>query len=169
MYMRKILVAWLGVAVICTAITAQAEPMAARTPESADLLVVLKADRLLYVYRDGLPIRKYPIQLGRAPVGPKQREGDAHTPEGAYLLDWRNPTSIFYKSIHITYPNARDRTRAAQRGVSPGGEIMIHGQPTYDFRKRYGDWTQGCIAVSNKAMDELWKLVPQNTPIHIYP
>lgn len=151
------------------ALTAQADPMALRTQESADLVVILKSDRLLYVYRDGLPIREYHIQLGASPVGPKLHEGDSRTPEGAYALDWRNPESSFYKSIHITYPNRHDLMRAARHGVKPGGEIMIHGQPSYDSRKRHGDWTHGCIAVSNKAMDELWQLVPQDTPIHIYP
>lgn len=169
MHMLKILVVCISAVVMCAAITAQAAPLAARTPQSADLIVILKSDRLLYVYRDGLPIHKYPIQLGGAPVGPKRREGDSRTPEGAYKLDWRNPTSIFYKSIHITYPNARDRERAVRLGVSPGSAIMIHGQPSYDSRTRYGDWTHGCIAVSNKAMDELWELVPEDTPIHIYP
>jgi len=146
-----------------------ADPMAPVTAESADLVVVLKAERILYLYRDGLPVRSYPIQLGKVPLGHKVREGDQRTPEGAYTLDWRNPESSFYRSIHVTYPNARDLRRIAGQAINPGGEIMIHGQPVYDFDPRYGDWTDGCIAVSNEAMDELWRLIPENTPIHIYP
>ncbi|MES1943332.1 ErfK/YbiS/YcfS/YnhG family protein [Salinisphaera sp. PC39] len=134
-----------------------------------DLVVVLKSDREMYLYRDGLPVRRYDIQLGSEPNGHKRREGDGRTPEGAYLLDWRNPDSRFYKSIHVSYPNRRDMTAAMRRDVDPGGQIMIHGQPWYAGTPRVGDWTDGCIAVSNKAMDELWRLVPEDTRIHIYP
>lgn len=142
---------------------------AATAEKPADLVVVFKADHEMYLYRNGRPIRHYPIQLGPQPEGHKQREGDGRTPEGAYLLDWRNPESRFYKSIHISYPDSRDLTSATHRGVDPGGEIMIHGQPWYASTARVGDWTDGCIAVSNKVMDELWELVPEDTPIHIYP
>lgn len=137
--------------------------------EPVDLVVVLKDKRILYLFRNGLPVRSYPIGLGDNPVGHKRETGDERTPEGAYRLDWRNPDSIFYKSIHISYPNARDRRAAARHGVDPGGEIMIHGQPVYAANPRTGDWTDGCIAVSNEAMDELWELVPEGTRIHIYP
>src|SRR5699024_4610661 len=101
--------------------------------------------------------------------GDKRQEGDERTPEGAYILDWRNPDSLYDRSIHISYPNAQDRTRARAHGVDPGGNIMIHAQPVYDFDKRTGDWTNGCIAISDAAMDVLWRRVPMGTPIHIYP
>lgn len=140
----------------------------AQTPP-ADLVVVFKADREMHLYRDGTPIRRYPIQLGVQPEGHKRWEGDGRTPEGAYTLDWRNPESRFYKSIHISYPDSRDLAAARRRGMSPGGEIMIHGQPWYASNARVGDWTDGCIAVSNEVMDELWELVPEGTRIHIYP
>ena len=159
----------LAAALMLLAVAAHADPMPPPGPDSADLVVVLKSERLLYVYRNGLPIAHYPIALGGAPAGHKMRQGDQRTPEGAYTLDWRNPGSLFYKSIHIDYPNARDRRRAAGDQADPGGEIMIHGQPSYDDRPREGDWTDGCIAVSDQAMDELWRLIPQDTPIHIYP
>lgn len=149
--------------------SAMADPMVQAVTDSPDLVVVLKTERLLYLYRDGIPIRQYPIQLGKAPEGPKVQEGDQRTPEGVYLLDWRNPDSQFYKSIHVSYPNPRDIRRSERRNVPPGSLIMIHGQPSYDSNTRYGDWTDGCIAISNEAMDELWELVPQDTPIHIYP
>lgn len=143
---------------------------AADEPANAvDLVVLFKSERTLYLYRDGLPVRSYPVGLGDNPVGPKQRSGDERTPEGAYLLDWRNPDSTFYKSIHVSYPDREDLREARRRGVDPGGEIMIHGQPNYAYEPRNGDWTDGCIAVSNDAMDELWAMVPEDTPIHIYP
>lgn len=123
----------------------------------------------MYLYRDGLPVHKFHIALGAHPVGDKVHAGDERTPEGAYILDWRNPGSVYYKSIHISYPDATDRRTAARRGVDPGGMIMIHGQPDYAFTKRTGDWTNGCIAVSNSAMDIIWRTVPDDTPIHIYP
>ncbi|HET7315440.1 L,D-transpeptidase family protein [Salinisphaera sp.] len=135
----------------------------------ADLVVVMKAERELYLYRDGLIIAQYPIALGLAPVGTKRMRGDDKTPIGAYTLDWRNPNSDFHRSIHISYPNAADRARAAALGVPPGRNIMIHGQPDYDDRPRTGDWTHGCIAVSNAAIDQIWAHVPDGTPIHIYP
>lgn len=134
-----------------------------------DLLVIFKAEREMLLYRDGLPVRRYPIQLGWQPEGHKRYEGDGRTPEGAYVLDWRNPGSRFYKSIHVSYPDRHDLSAAMARGLDPGGEIMIHGQPIYAVNPRTGDWTDGCIAVSNEAMDELWELVPEGTRIHIYP
>lgn len=134
-----------------------------------DLVVIIKSERVMYLYADGLPIKSFDIGLGANPVGDKHREGDEKTPEGAYILDWRNPDSLYHRSIHISYPNAQDRARAQAHGVDPGGMIMIHGQPDYAFDKRMGDWTNGCIAVSNQAMDYMWQHVPMGTPIHILP
>jgi murein L,D-transpeptidase YafK len=102
-------------------------------------------------------------------VGAKIREGDERTPEGEYVLDWHNPDSDYYKSIHISYPNAKDVARAKRLGAPPGGDLFIHGQPN-DFTgpgKERGDWTAGCIAVSNPEMDEIWRAVPDGTPIVI--
>jgi murein L,D-transpeptidase YafK len=135
----------------------------------ADLVVVIKSARVLYLYDQGRLIGQYPIALGLNPSGPKRERGDDKTPEGTYILDWRNPNSRFDLSIHISYPNARDRTWAATHGVKPGNNIMIHGQPNYAVDKRTGDWTHGCIAVSNAAMAAIWAEVPDGTPIHIYP
>lgn len=124
---------------------------------------------------DDQPIRSYRISLGENPVGHKQQEGDERTPEGDYLLDWRNPNSSFYKSIHVSYPNAQDRARAKQRGVDPGGMIMIHGRPNWltsaVVAREYdgADWTDGCIAVTNEEMEEIWQLVADGTPIRILP
>lgn len=135
----------------------------------ADLVVVMKSERELYLYRNGLIIGQYPIALGLNPIGTKQMRGDDKTPIGAYTLDWRNPNSDFHRSIHISYPDASDREHAAALGVPAGNNIMIHGQPDYDNRPRTGDWTHGCIAVSNRAINQIWARVPDGTPIHIYP
>lgn len=134
-----------------------------------DLVVVLKSDRVLYLYADGEMVDQYPIALGKDPIGPKRQRGDNKTPEGLYRLDWRNPDSIFHRSIHVSYPNEKDRAASRRLGVNPGDLIMIHGQPDYDDREREGDWTNGCIAVSNAAINEIWQRVPDDTRIHIYP
>jgi len=139
----------------------------------AEAVLVLKEERKLYLLRDGEPYREYGIALGGNPVGHKQKEGDQQTPEGDYVLDWRNPNSMAHLSLHVSYPNEDDRAQAEARGVSPGGMIMIHGQ-----RNGFGwlgrlvqrwDWTDGCIAVTNVAMEEIWHAVPNGTPIRIEP
>lgn len=154
-----------------TSVSLAAKPLTSENNDKPpiDLVVVIKSKRLMYLYVDGLPVKSFHIGLGDQPIGDKRMRGDERTPVGAYTLDWRNPNSIYYKSIHISYPDAQDIARAKAQGVDPGGLIMIHGQPDYDFRKRTGDWTNGCIAVSNHAMDVLWRRVPMGTPIHIYP
>ncbi len=143
--------------------------IASAADEPVDLVVVFKGERTLYLYRDGMPIHSYPVALGGEPEGHKRQEGDERTPEGAYLIDWRNPESLFYKSLHISYPDSGDMREALRHDRDPGGNIMIHGQPSYDDEPRSGDWTDGCIAVSNEAMDRIWSLVPDDTRIHIYP
>lgn len=140
---------------------------------NADRLVVKKSARELLLFAGDEVLRRYEIALGRNPVGHKERRGDNRTPEGKYLLDWRNPQSRFYRSIHISYPNENDRRRAAAMGVDPGGSIMIHGVPDrYRDDQEFIislDWTEGCIAVTNKDMEEIWALVADNTPIEILP
>ena len=140
---------------------------------NADRLVVKKSARELLLFAGDEVLRRYEIALGRNPVGHKERRGDNRTPEGKYLLDWRNPHSRFYRSIHISYPNENDRRRAAAMGVDPGGSIMIHGVPDrYRDDQEFIislDWTEGCIAVTNKDMEEIWALVADNTPIEILP
>ena len=139
----------------------------------ADGVVVEKADRKLHLFKDGDVIRTYEIALGMVPVGDKQREGDFRTPEGRYMLDARIPNSDFFLSLHISYPNADDRRQAASRGEKPGSAIMIHGQPnTPNYSETYyrtQDWTNGCIAVSNSDMIDIWLMTPDNTPIEIRP
>ena len=139
----------------------------------ADKILVDKSERRLWVIVDGRTVATYRIGLGLSPVGHKQREGDKKTPEGHYILDQKNAGSAFYRSIHISYPNADDRARAKRQGVAPGGAIMIHGEPN-DPRIRAAvaaypsrDWTDGCISLSNADMLALWKLVRVPTPVEI--
>lgn len=139
----------------------------------ADFVIVEKGARKLHLMRRDKVLRTFDIALGIAPVGDKEREGDARTPEGRYLLDMRNPNSDFFLSMHISYPNAEDIREARARGDDPGGQIMIHGQPnepTYSAAYyRTQDWTNGCIAVSNSDMIDIWLMTPDNTPIEIRP
>lgn len=140
---------------------------------TADLVVVKKQQRQLLLLNNGQIIRNYDISLGFNPVGHKSYEGDGRTPEGRYYLTWRNPQSRFYKSIHISYPNQLDIERARRLGRTPGGFIMIHGIPNRFARApelfEGIDWTEGCIAVSNSDIEEIWHLVADHTPIEIYP
>ena len=142
-------------------------------PLHADRVVVLKKERTLELLSLGKVIKTYKVALGGDPVGPKTRRGDHKTPEGVYVLDSRNPHSQFYKSIHISYPNPRDRAAARRLGVSPGGDIFVHGLPRgYGYvgaAHRLRDWTDGCIAVTNEEIDEIWQAVPDGTPIEIRP
>jgi Uncharacterized protein conserved in bacteria len=136
-----------------------------------DFVRVLKSERSIELFADGKSVHVITgIQLGGAPVGPKRFEGDQRTPEGLYEIDWGNPASSYYLSLHISYPNADDMAFAASHGRSAGGMIMIHGQPNSLPEGRVpGDWTDGCIAVSNDEMDALWEAVPDGTPIELLP
>jgi murein L,D-transpeptidase YafK len=131
--------------------------------------VVKKSERRLYLMRGDNPFRVYRIALGYQPTGHKRYQGDGRTPEGRYYLDWRSANSQFYKAIHISYPSGQDLIRARSSGRDPGGMIMIHGQPTRRAEQKTGDWTFGCIAVSNLAIDEIWSYVDLGTPIEILP
>lgn len=139
----------------------------------ADQALVVKSQHTLTLLSQGKVLRTYKVALGGTPVGAKEQEGDHKTPEGRYILDRRNPKSRFYKSIHVSYPNERDKQRASQRGVSPGGDIMVHGLPNgfgwLGAAHRNMDWTDGCVAVTNAEMDEIWDVVPDGTPIEIRP
>jgi len=146
---------------------------AAAAPERADYVLVDKSDRKLYLYKAGRVLREFDVSLGLVPTGPKQREGDFRTPEGKYVLDARNVNSDYFLSIHVSYPNEADRARARALGVDPGGQIMIHGwpnEPKQDLRRYQGiDWTDGCIAVSNSDMIDIWLMTRESTPIEIRP
>lgn len=141
----------------------------------ADEIVVNKSERVLYLKQNGQTIRQYKIALGNEPIGHKQKQGDGKTPEGRYFISGRNPHSAYHLSLRISYPNAEDKKQAAQKGVSPGGDIMIHGYPNrvpnrlFDFIHEKKDWTAGCIAVKDAEIEEIWKLVSNGTPIEIRP
>lgn len=157
---------------------AQAEPSAgdssaAAMPLLADRVIVRKSERRLYLMHGSSVLRSYRVALGLNPVGPKVQEGDSRTPEGHYQLTRRNPRSEFFLSILVSYPNDRDLQRARRNRLTPGGAIMIHGlpnelrrEPTY-YEKR--DWTDGCIAVSDSDMLEIWLMTPPDAPIDILP
>ncbi len=128
-----------------------------------------KSERTLTVYRGREVLRVFSgLQFGDAPYGHKQFQGDERTPEGRYTIDLRNPQSSYFLSLRISYPNANDRAFARQWGRSPGGDIYIHGQPNgLNYGRMRGDWTDGCIALSNAEIRELWALVPDGTTIVI--
>lgn len=139
--------------------------------EKVDLVRVDKSDRRLELIGGGKVLRSYSIALGGDPLGHKHQEGDQRTPEGRYVLDWRNPNSIAHRSIHISYPNADDLAAAKTRNVDAGGMIMIRGQPNgfgwWGWLLQLVDWTDGCIAVTDSDMDEIWAMVADGTPIEI--
>jgi murein L,D-transpeptidase YafK len=143
-------------------------------PVTADRVLVVKSERRLYLVQNNKIVHSYPIALGRSPIGHKVFQGDGRTPEGLYVLDRRNAGSQFYRSILISYPNAHDLALAQQYGNRPGGLVMIHGQPTYEqnmgyHESRTWDWTEGCIAVSNADMDEIWRSTQEGTLIEVLP
>ena len=136
-------------------------------------MLVLKAPRRLLLLRGDHVLRDYEVSLGRNPAGPKRRQGDGRTPEGRYSIDWRSAESRFHRALHISYPNANDLDFARRAGTAPGGDVMIHGLPdgaswVGEVQREY-DWTNGCIAVTDDEMDEIWELVDDGTPIEIRP
>ena len=147
----------------------QLEPREAR----ATLVLVEKAERRLSLIRDEVVIRTYHVALGGDPTGPKRREGDSRTPEGHYKIDFKNQSSRFHLSLRVSYPDDRDRARAQSENVSPGGDIMIHGLPNglgwLGASHLAYDWTDGCIAVTNAEIEEIWSLIDVGTPIEIRP
>jgi murein L,D-transpeptidase YafK len=136
-------------------------------------VLVVKSERKLYLLKAGRVLRAFDVSLGLVPNGAKQREGDFRTPEGRYRLETRNTDSDYFLSIKVSYPDESDRARARAQGVDPGGQIMIHGLPNalkYDPRRYHGlDWTDGCIAVSNTDMVDIWLMTRESTPIEIRP
>jgi murein L,D-transpeptidase YafK len=153
--------------------TGRAIPATKAPPKQADRIVIEKSKRTLTLMSGNTVLKTYKVALGGQPVGAKQRQGDHKTPEGLYVVDQKNPASIFHRALHISYPNAQDRENARKLRVSPGGDVEIHG-----LGAKYGwvgaahrqvDWTDGCIAVTNEEIDEIWPLVPIGTPVEIKP
>ena len=139
----------------------------------ADKILVEKAARRLTLFFADQKLKEYRIALGFSPIGPKECEGDGRTPEGNYTIDFHKPDSAFHRALHVSYPSAADSTRAAEAGVLPGGDIMIHGLPNglgaLGPAHRLRDWTAGCIAVTDSEIDEIWNVVKDGTPIEIRP
>lgn len=131
-------------------------------------IVVHKAERRMVFWHHDTPLRVFDIQLGRTPIGHKRQRGDGRTPEGEYFIDRRNPNSSFHLSLGISYPDANDRLIAEEAGVNPGGDIFIHGRGR-DFRRARGDWTEGCIAVTDREMEVIYSMIRTGTPITILP
>jgi murein L,D-transpeptidase YafK len=131
-------------------------------------IVVNKGDRRMYLLHHDRVLEQYDIRLGFAPEGHKTVEGDGRTPEGVYWIDRRNPNSKFHLSLGISYPNDEDRARAEALGQKPGGDIFIHGQKSL-FDRGEGDWTWGCIAVTNDEIEDIYAMVGDMTPIQINP
>ena len=142
-------------------------------PPKADKILVEKGARRLTLLSGSRKLKDYHIGLGFSPMGPKEREGDGRTPEGIYSIDFHKPDSTFHRALHVSYPSAQDSARAAEAGVSPGADIMIHGLPNglgalgAAYRSR--DWTAGCIAVTDSEIDEIYSSVDDGTPIEILP
>lgn len=144
------------------------------SPEKpADKVVIEKGIRKLLLLRHDTVIKTYKIALGGQPVGQKECQGDNRTPEGSYVIDARNKNSHFHWSLHISYPNPADRANATKRRCNPGGDIFIHGLPNgYGWMGKAHtahDWTLGCIAVTDQEIEEIWRLVPNGTPVEIKP
>ncbi len=142
----------------------------------ADKIIIKKSTRMLYLSANGQIFAKYHISLGAVPKGAKEMEGDMKTPEGVYILDWRQRSKLYNKSLHISYPNKRDKARAKKLNVNAGGMIMIHGTPSNWSLSPFGDWfpmlmdwTEGCIALSNDDMEEVWNLTRDGIPVYIIP
>lgn len=145
----------------------------ASAPVKADRIVIVKSTRSMTLMREGKALKVYKVALGSQPIGPKERAGDHKTPEGNYVVDSKKENSQFHRALHISYPNAADRERARKLGVSAGGDIEIHGLgDKYGWigsaHRRY-DWTDGCVAVTNEEIDEIFDLVQVGTPVELKP
>lgn len=164
---------WIFVLVVFLSLVTFAADNSAALTTTVDAIVVAKANRTMTLMRDGKPLKTYKVALSRESVGPKEREGDHRVPEGQYIIDSKNPHSRFHLALHISYPNAVDRERARKLGVKRGGNIEIHGVGSaYGWigsLQRQIDWTDGCIAVTNSEIEEIWKIVPIGTPLEIRP
>jgi murein L,D-transpeptidase YafK len=169
----------LGFAVVCVlglvALYFFAHHNSSPVPAGAtiDRIVVEKSQRKLLIFHGAKWLKTYRVALGRNPVGPKEREGDMKTPEGIYKIDSRNPQSSFHLALHISYPSDADKARAAERNVSAGSDIMIHGIQNglgwMGAFHRHVDWTAGCIALTDEEIEELWRVTPDGTTVEILP
>jgi murein L,D-transpeptidase YafK len=162
---------WVLGGVVALALTACA-PSKFRRYDGPEVtrIEIHKGRRKMYLLHHKTVLKEHRVGLGANPVGHKQYEGDSRTPEGVYYIDRKNPNSNFHLSLGISYPNAEDRARAAAMGKSPGGDIFIHGRAgKHTLRNRGRDWTDGCIAVTDREMEDVYAMVRIGTPVYIYP
>lgn len=164
---RRAALALTGGLLLAGCAAGHAPPPQVAATTRASHLVVAKSSRSLYLMNGQATLARYNIHLGSAPEGHKVRSGDSRTPEGRYWIDRRNPRSAFFLSLGISFPNAVDAARARALGARPGNNIMIHGEPSRGARRPGRDWTDGCIAVSDREMEEIWAMVPTGVPITI--
>ncbi len=171
-HIRKMKRFVLSMAILLPAVFTFSECLADPLPV-ADRIVIRKSERKLFIEKDGQIFREYQVSLGKNPVGHKERRGDKRTPEGSYVVIDRLAKSKFHKALHISYPNGDDIKTARRKGCDPGNLIMIHGLPKAaegdedNYIQR--DWTDGCIALTNDAIDQIWELVKRGTPVDILP
>jgi murein L,D-transpeptidase YafK len=148
-------------------------PPHAGSAETPDRIVVLKSERRMILYSGSVPLREYQVAISRVPGGAKTREGDHKVPEGVYTIDAKNPASDFHLALHVSYPNAEDRVRAAADGFRPGGDIEVHGIKNglgwIGRFQRWANWTNGCVALTNPEIEQVYKAVPVGTRIEIRP
>ena len=175
-------VVWLGACVAAAAIAVVAwdflkpgrvVPALAAPHERATTVVIEKSQRRISLERNGAILKSYEMSLGSSPIGHKQQEGDGRTPEGAYAIDFKHPRSRFHLALRISYPNGNDSAQASRRGMSAGSDIMIHGLRNglgwLGALHLYRDWTDGCIAVTNTQIEEIWAMVDVGTRVEIRP
>ena len=171
---RALVIAFTVVSLAVIAVVGYAKWPRNALPENTkvDRIVVLKSERKMQLFSGSTVVREYHVALGFQPVGAKEMEGDGKTPEGLYAIDYRNPKSQFHLSLHVSYPKPEQISRAKKQGISPGGMIMIHGlRNGTGFFGRFHwlvDWTTGCVAVTNEEIEEIWRVVPDGTPIEIH-
>ncbi len=137
--------------------------------QSADLIVIWKSKRKMTLFKNEKPLQSYIIRLGFNPLGPKQKQGDGKTPEGKYFITHKNPKSNFHLSLGINYPNQKDKKLAKKLGFDPGDNIFIHGGPKNIFKHIFSDWTDGCVAVTDKEIEQIYKMIKKNTVVYIHP
>jgi len=170
---RSLIILLVPIAVLGATVSCRPRTAAESSSIRVDAVLVEKAARRLTLLSRGRPVRVYSVALGREPVGPKIQQGDDRTPEGSYVIDGRNYNSAYHFALHLSYPNATDRSRAEALGVDPGGDIMIHGLPNglgwLGSVHRERDWTRGCIAVTDGEIEEISGLVSDGTPVQIRP
>jgi murein L,D-transpeptidase YafK len=161
------------VAVLSLGVHTQSLADSIQPAERADTILIVKHERKLYLLRDNYPLRSYRIALGLSPTGAKEHQWDFRTPEGSYFIDFRLEHSHYFKSLHISYPSAADVKRSSALHQPAGGDIFIHGEPNRPNKPisyyRTRDWTNGCIALSDEDLQELWGLTAGRTPVEIVP